>query len=68
MTVFFSKNFYSLKAIKKAIKSYKELAVFEIKEKNNIIEVKIDNIDKDIKDVIKDEFCNYVLAETKKIK
>lgn len=66
MTIVFNKQFYHLQAIKKAIEVYKELAVFNIKEKDNNIEVDIDEVDKDVKDVIKDEFCNYVLAETKK--
>lgn len=66
MTLVFNKQFYHLRAIKKAIKAYKELAVFNIKEKDDNIEVDIDEVDKDVKDVIKDEFCNYVLAETKK--
>lgn len=68
MTILFNKQFYHLQAIKKAIEAYKELAVFKIKEDKKKIEVNINNIDKDVKDVIKDEFCNYVLAEAKKLK
>ncbi len=66
MTILFNKQFYRLQAIKKAIEAYKELAVFNIKEKDNNIKINIDKIDKDVKDIIKDEFCNYVLAETKR--
>ncbi len=68
MTIVFSKSFYPIQAIKKAIKAYDELAVFKFKEKKNNIKVDIINVDKDIKTLIKDEFCNYVLAETKRFK
>ncbi len=68
MTIFFNKQFYHLQAIKKAVEAYQELAVFNIGERDDDIEVDIDEIDKNFKDVIKDEFCNYVLAETKRSK
>lgn len=68
MTIFFNKKFYSLEAIKKTIKAYKKVAVFKLKEKKNNFEVNITDVDKDIKVLIKDEFCNYVLAETKRFK
>lgn len=57
----FDKNLYSFKAIKLAIKKYRNLADFDLEQKNNYIQVKLKNIDKDLKDIIKDEFCNYVL-------
>ncbi|XOB46831.1 MAG: HxsD-like protein [Candidatus Nealsonbacteria bacterium] len=68
MTIFFNKKFYSLEAIKKAIKAYDELAVFKLKEKKNNIKVDVSRIEKSVKALIKDEFCNYVLAETKRFK
>lgn len=68
MNILFNKKFYSLGAIKRTIKDYKDLAVFEIKDEKNNIRVKMDNIDKDVKDIIKDEFCNYVLSETKRFR
>ena len=68
MVILFNGKFYSLGAIKRTTKAYKDLAVFKIKEKKNNFEVNINRIDKDVKDIIKDEFCNYVLAETKKVK
>ena len=65
MTIKFNKNFYNIEAIKKAIRTYQKLANFEIKEKKNFVEVTIKNIDKDLKNVLTDEFSNYVLAKTK---
>jgi len=67
MIVVFDKNFYKTKAVKNSIKAYQDLALFNIEETANNIKVKISKIDQDVKKIIKDEFCNYVLAETKKI-
>ena len=58
----FSRNLYTKKAIKESTKAYKELANFDIKETKDYIKVNLKNIDKDIKDIIRDEFCNYVLS------
>ena len=68
MIISFDKRFYSLKAVKNSIKAYQGLAVFKIKKGTNKINLKVGNIDKDIKNIFKDEFCNYVLSEIKKIK
>jgi len=57
----FSKGVYGQKAIKLAIKEYRNLADFNLRQKKDCTEVEIKNIDKDVKDIIKDEFCNYVL-------
>lgn len=56
----FSKNLYNLKAIKLATEEYKGLADFSFKKTKNYIQVELTNIDKSIKGIIKDEFCNYV--------
>ena len=58
----FNKNLYQLKAIKAAIKEYQELADFNLKKKRDYIQVELKNIDRDLKGIIKDEFCNYVLS------
>jgi len=58
----FNKNIYNLKAIEKAIEEYKNLAKFSIKEKGSYIEVALAQVDKEVKNVIKDEFANYVLG------
>ena len=68
MIIDFDKKFYVLKAIENAAKAYKDLADFKVKTDKNKIIVEANNIDKDIKNVFKDEFCNYVLSETKRIK
>ena len=68
MTIFFDKKFYDLKAIENAIKAYQGLAVFRIKKDKNRIKVDAGNIDKDVRNIFRDEFCNYVLSEMKKIK
>ncbi len=58
----FDRKIYKLKAIKLAIKEYKELADFNLKQKGKYFEVELKNIDPDVEEVIKDEFCNYVLS------
>jgi len=58
----FNKKIYTLKAVKKAVEEFKNLANFTIKELDGYFEVKIDKIDQEVKDVIKDEFANYALG------
>ena len=62
MNIKFNRQIYSLKAIKLAIEDYKELADFNLKQDKNYIQVKIKNINKKFKKIIKEEFCNYVLG------
>ena len=66
MTIKFSKFLYTKKAIALAIEAYGELGKFLISESREDFVVAISDIDPDFKDVIKDEFCNYVLALMKK--
>ena len=68
MTIFFDKKFYNVKAIKNTIEAYRGTASFKIRTGKNIIKVEAGNIDKDVKNIFKDEFCNYVLSEMKKNK
>ena len=68
MIIGFDKKFYTLEAVKNAAKAYEELADFKVKTDKNKIMVEANDIDKDVKDIFKDEFCNYVLSETKRIK
>ncbi len=58
----FNKKIYNLSAIKKAIEEYKNLAEFEMVDSPDYIEIKINNIDDEVKGVLKDEFANYVLG------
>ena len=68
MVIVFSKDFYQIDAVEKAVDAYQALAVFDVEETVNQIKVEIKEIDKDVRQVFKEEFCNYVLAETKKLK
>lgn len=61
----FNKEIYSLASIKEAIKAYKGLTVFSVATKKDYFTVTLSKIDKDVETTIKDEFCNYVLAETR---
>jgi len=61
-TIRFNKKIYSLAAIKKAIEEFKNLAEFKVTDTNDYLEVEIDKIDHEVKDVLKDEFSNYVLG------
>jgi len=58
----FDKQIYKLDAIKKAITEFEKLANFSIIDSNEIIKVKINKIDPEVKDILKDEFANYVLG------
>jgi len=58
----FNKNFYTVEVIKKAIQDYKRIASFSIKSDKKEIKVEIKNINLEPRDIIKEEFCNYVLG------
>ena len=58
----FNKKIYTNEAVNQAIEEFKNLADFDIKNTNNYFEIKIDKIDNDVKNVLPDEFANYVLA------
>lgn len=62
----FSKKIYTKKAIENSIGAFCHLARFRISADTNHFIVSVDAIDKDVKDVFKDEFCDFVLAELKK--
>ena len=66
MIINFSKKIYNLNAIKRSIKAYEGLAVFVVVNEKNNIQVKINNISNNLnEEIIKNEFCNYVLSEVK---
>ncbi len=62
MKIKFNKKIYSLRAVKLAIKDYHNLADFSLEQKGKYIIVTLTKIDKDVKEIIRDEFCNYVLG------
>ena len=45
------------------MQEYKELADFSLGGNKEYFEVELKNIDRDVKNLIKDEFCNYVLSQ-----
>lgn len=66
MTIKFNGKIYKLKAVKSAAKAYRELADFKIGSSKNYIEVELKNINREVKDIIRGEFGNYVLSLMKK--
>lgn len=60
-----NKKIYNKKAIHSSIKAFENLASFNMREKGNYFIVKMDNMDKEVEKRLKDEFCNFVLAENK---
>lgn len=65
MHLLFNKDFYNLQAIKNTIDAYNDLADFKIMENKKTIHVVAKNVNKEVGDIIEDEFYNYVLAEMK---
>lgn len=65
ISVKFDKRIYKPEVIKKAIEDYSELADISFKDNKSFCEVEFDNITKEFRDVIIDEFANYVLALNK---
>ncbi|MBZ9572764.1 HxsD-like protein [Patescibacteria group bacterium] len=65
MKVNFNKKFYNLRVIKKAARTYQGLADFKINQTKELITVSLENIRPEVKNTIKDEFSNYVLAMMK---
>lgn len=62
----FSKKIYTKKAIENSIEAFCHLARFRVSMDTKHFIVSVDAIDSDVKDVFKDEFCDFVLAELKK--
>lgn len=66
MEIKFNKNIYNKKGLENTIQAYQELAKIEFSEVDSFFIITMDNIDEGVKDVIVDEFCNYLLFETVK--
>lgn len=58
----FNKDLYDQSVLKKTAKLYKDLANFEFGKVGCYITVTLKNIDDEVVDIIKDEYCNYVLS------
>lgn len=65
LSITFNKDFYNLRAIKKAAQAYQGLADFEIAPAKKSIKVTLSNVNPEAKGVIKEEFSNYVLGMMK---
>ncbi|MDD2227354.1 MAG: HxsD-like protein [Clostridia bacterium] len=66
MEIKIDKNIYSKESLKKTIQAYEPLVKIDFLEEAGFFIVRIDNINEDIKDIIQDEFCNYLLFESGK--
>lgn len=58
----FNKDLYSLPVLKSTAKLYKDLADFKFSQTGRYTQVTLKNIDDEVVDIIKDEYCNYVLS------
>lgn len=57
----FSRKIYSRQAIEKAMEDFQNLARFYLEEKEDYYVVSMKDIDPEVQDSIRDEFCNYVI-------
>jgi uncharacterized protein len=64
MKIIFNKDIYFIDAVKSAIEAYSDLAEFLLEDNKSEIVVTLDNIDKGVISIIRDEFSNYVLGES----
>jgi len=64
----FNNKIYPEKAVLLSIEAFKHLAHFQIKQKDDYFIVTLTQINPAVKNIIKEEFSNYVLAKTKQIK
>lgn len=66
MTLRFNKKIYSQSAIKQAINDYSHLANFEFNQNKNYFLIEVKKIKPELKNVLGDEFSNYLLSLMKK--
>jgi len=67
ISILFNIKLYPLKSIKEGVKMYGGLCRFSLKRNKKYIQVMLYDIEDEIKSVVKDEFCNYVLSLVKKV-
>jgi hypothetical protein len=58
----FNKDIYKHKAIESTMRAFGKIASFGFSENERYYIVKIEKSHSEIRDVLKDEFCNYVLS------
>jgi|GEM_PF-1290707 len=61
-TINFNKLIYSRPCIVSAIRAYRKVAVFSLRENKNCYMVEIDKNNMGVEIAVKDEFCNYILG------
>lgn len=66
MEIKINKNIYNKESVKKTIQAYTSLAKIDFSEEANFFIIKMDNVNEEVKDIIQDEFCNYLLFESGK--
>lgn len=62
--IIFSKEIYTVQALKATIKEFRNLARLSLIEKKTHIHVRIDGVTNETRDVFEKEFANYALAIT----
>jgi hypothetical protein len=58
----FNKNIYKRKAIESTMRAFRKVSSFVFSENDKYYIVKIEKSLPEVKYVLKDEFCNYVLS------
>ena len=62
MLIRFHQELYHLNAVKKALTAYKHLAWFRLSSKGKYYLVSLNRIEPTVKNILPDEFANYVLS------
>lgn len=62
----FNKQIYSRTALEVAVLAFAELAKFTLRENDKYFLVEIDDIDVEVREIIAEEFANYVLVKMRK--
>ena len=61
----FNKKIYPDKAVLSSMEAFKHLARFQVKQEGDYIIVTLSQINPAVKNIVKEEFSNYVLAKIK---
>jgi hypothetical protein len=60
----FNKNIYKREAIESTIRAFRKIATFRFSENEHYYIVKIEKSLHETRNILKDEFCNYVISAT----
>lgn len=64
----FSKKIYTPQAIESTITEFSHLASFRVAHERDYFIVSVDAIDAGVTDVFEDEFCDFVFAESHRMR